>query len=338
MTPTPVPADNDRLRAGLLLLVLGAAIVVALLPFATGLIAIPVLYVIFQPVHQQMPGRKRHPRLAAGLITSLALLLLVLPAGIFGAMVLAQAREVAQDVAQDARTGRLETLRIAGFTVGPAIVSAGNSAVAWLGGSAISLIGTATRQALNLVIALFGLYHLLLRPTEVWRAVSTYLPFSGRTTEKLRARFRNVTTATVIGTGLVAVIQAVLIGTAFWLADIPNALFWSMVTVVLSILPVVGCGLVWAPAAVWLAINGRYPAAVALALLGLLVISNVEFFIRPTVSKRWAHIHPVITLVGALAGVRYFGLLGLLIGPLALSYFFELMAAYRMEYSAEPAE
>ena len=50
------------------------------------------------------------------------------------------------------------------------------------------------------------------------------------------------------------------------------------------------------------------------------------------VFRRWAHIHPLVTLVGALAGVPYFGLLGLLIGPLGLSYLFELIKMYREEY------
>ena len=40
----------------------------------------------------------------------------------------------------------------------------------------------------------------------------------------------------------------------------------------------------------------------------------------------------MITLVGAFAGVRYFGLLGLLLGPLAIAYLFELLHFYRVEY------
>ncbi len=69
-----------------------------------------------------------------------------------------------------------------------------------------------------------------------------------------------------------------------------------------------------------------------LAVWGALVVGNVDYVIRPMVAKRWAHIHPLVTLVGALIGVPHFGLLGLLIGPLALSYFFELIAMYREEY------
>jgi predicted PurR-regulated permease PerM len=53
------------------------------------------------------------------------------------------------------------------------------------------------------------------------------------------------------------------------------------------------------------------------------------------VYRRWAAIHPFITLVGAFAGVQFFGILGLLIGPLALTYFFELINMYREEYLPE---
>lgn len=325
--------DADRQRAGWLLLAMGAALLVALLPFTTGLIAIPVLFVILEPVHQRL-ARRLPPRAAAALTTALATVLIVTPAVLFGALVLGQAREIATQLADGQQLARLQALRIGRLHVGGALADLGSAALAWLGGSALGIIGTATRQALNLVIALFGLYYLLLRPHEVWAAFTVHLPFSPATVERLRTRFRSVTTSTVIGTGLVALIQGVLVGGAFRAAGIPNALFWGLVTVVLSILPVVGSGLVWGPAAVWLLANGRVAWGVGLALLGLVIVGNMDFFVRPAVSRRWAHIHPVTTLVGALAGVQYFGLLGLLIGPLALSCFFELLNAYRAEYPA----
>jgi predicted PurR-regulated permease PerM len=62
------------------------------------------------------------------------------------------------------------------------------------------------------------------------------------------------------------------------------------------------------------------------------VVGNVDNVIRPFVFRRWAQIHPFITIIGAFAGIQYFGLLGLLIGPLAISYFFELIRMYRAEY------
>jgi predicted PurR-regulated permease PerM len=62
------------------------------------------------------------------------------------------------------------------------------------------------------------------------------------------------------------------------------------------------------------------------------MVGNVDNVIRPLVFRRWAQVHPFVTVIGAFMGLRYFGLLGLLIGPLAISYFFELIRMYRVEY------
>jgi len=102
--------------------------------------------------------------------------------------------------------------------------------------------------------------------------------------------------------------------------------------VVLAILPVVGSGLVWGPGALALALEGNYGRAIGIAVWGILVVGNVDNVLRPMVFRRWARIHPFITIIGAFAGIQYFGLLGLIIGPLAISYFFELIQMYRAEY------
>ena len=76
----------------------------------------------------------------------------------------------------------------------------------------------------------------------------------------------------------------------------------------------------------------RYGWAVALAIWGMVAVGQVDNLIRPWVFRRYASIHPFVTIIGAMMGISYFGLLGLLIGPLAISYFFELIRMYRQEY------
>jgi predicted PurR-regulated permease PerM len=93
--------------------------------------------------------------------------------------------------------------------------------------------------------------------------------------------------------------------------------------------------LVWGPGVLALAIEGKYGMAIGLAIWGVLVVGNVDNIIRPMVFRRWAQIHPFITIIGAFAGINYFGLLGLIIGPLAISYFFELIRMCREEYLQE---
>jgi predicted PurR-regulated permease PerM len=166
----------------------------------------------------------------------------------------------------------------------------------------------------------------------VWLDARPYIPFSEENTEKLGRRFKDVTVSTVIGTGVVAAIQGALLGFAFWVAGLPNGLFWGVVTMAFAILPVVGSGLIWGPAAIVLYMQGRPVAAILLFVWGAIIVGSVDNFIRPLIYRRFSTIHPLITLIGAIGGVAHFGLLGLLIGPLALSYLFELIRMYREEF------
>jgi predicted PurR-regulated permease PerM len=325
--------ESNHERAAVLILALCVGLIIALAPYATGLIGIPVLYVVFEPAHAWL---RRHvgAETAATLVIVLVVFVIAVPGASFAGLVVREAQQIADGVLQNPLLGRLSTLQIGNVDVGAQLTDLGSKAVSWIGSSAFGLLGTATRTVMNLVISLFGLFYLLLRPAEVWDACQPYIPFSAANTEKLRTRFRDVTHSTVIGTGLTAAVQGTLLGVGFWVVGLPEAVFWGVVTMVVSILPVVGSGLIWGPAAIVLLLDHRYPAAVGMALWGVIVVGNVDFVIRPMVFRRWAQIHPLVTLVGALAGLPYFGLLGLLIGPLALSYVFELLKMYGEEYMA----
>jgi predicted PurR-regulated permease PerM len=326
--------DSKQQRAAIIILLLGVGIVLALSPYVTGLIGAIVFYVVFAPINQHLRRRMR-PSMAAGIVVAIVLLVLVIPSVPLAGAIIGQAQDLASGVVNNPILSRVSELRIGQYNVGAQVASIGQQVLSWLGTSAFSLIGTATRLALNMTISIFGLFFLCTKPEETWNFVRPYIPFSAENTERLRTRFRDVTTSTLIGTGLTSVIQGVLVAIGFAVTGLPNAIFWGVLTVVFAILPVVGSGVIWVPGAVILGLNDRWGAAIGLAIWGVVIVGNVDTVIRPMVFRRWAQVHPFITLVGALGGVRYFGILGLLIGPLALSYFFELINMYREEYLSE---
>jgi predicted PurR-regulated permease PerM len=326
--------ESKRDRAAFLIFVLGLGLAWALWPFSTGLVGAPVLYVVFAPVHRWL-AKRVNPKLAAGLVVVLGIVLVLGPGAAFLTIIANEAQDIASGVIRSPLLSRLRELRVGPYDIGAQIESAGSRLVSWIGSSALGLIGTATRLGIQLTIAFFGLYYLLLAPKTAWRGVRPFIPFSAGNAERLRDRFRDVTISTLIGTGLTAAVQGLLVGLAFAVAGIPNALFWGVVTVILAILPVVGSGLVWGPGAIALAVEGQTAMAIGMAAWGIIVVGNVDNIIRPMVFRRWAQIHPFITIIGAFAGINYFGLLGLLIGPLAISYFFELIRMYKAEYLPE---
>lgn len=323
--------DTKKERAALILALLAVGLAIALRPYVSGLLGGPVLYVLFAPFHRALS--KSMPRtLAAGLVILTAFLIIVLPGIWLIGMLVGQAQDVAAGLVNSTLLARISLLRVGQFEVGPQLASIGKELITFLGGSALGFIGTATRFTLNLLFTFFGLYYLLLHPSAVWRAVEPYIPFSRDNVDILKQRFISLTYATVVGTGLIALVQGTLVGIGFWVTGLNDPVFWGVVTMVFGILPLVGAGIIWVPAAISLFLSGHPGKAIGLIILGVVVVANVENVIRPYVFKRYSEVHPMVTLVGAVLGVSYFGLIGLLIGPLALSYFFELTRMYREEY------
>ena len=326
--------DTDRQRAAWLIFALGLALLYALWPFSTGLIGAPVLYVVMAPLHREL-SRHMPVRVAAAIVVVLGIVLVLGPGVSVVGLVAAEAQDMATGVIRSPLLARISRIRVGPYQVGAQLEQIGSQIVSFIGASALGLIGTATRVGIQLTIAFFGLFYLLIAPEASWRAVRPFIPFSAASAEILRRRFGDVTVSTLVGTGLTALIQGLAVGLAFWVLGLSNPLFWGVVTVIFAILPVVGSGLVWGPGAASLAMEGRWGAAIGLAIWGIIVVGNVDNVIRPLVFRRWAQIHPFVTVMGAFMGLRYFGLLGLLIGPLAISYFFELIRMYRVEYLSD---
>ncbi|HKB54737.1 MAG TPA: AI-2E family transporter, partial [Ramlibacter sp.] len=141
-----------------------------------------------------------------------------------------------------------------------------------------------------------------------------------------------ITQATILGMLATAITQGTMVALGFWLVGLPNVLVWGVVTGLVSILPVVGSAIVWGPGVLVLLASGRYVAAALLLAIGIIVVSNIDNVVRPMVYRRVSGLHPLVTLVGAFAGVRLLGLAGLLLGPLAISSFFEIVRMYGQEY------
>lgn len=326
--------DTKHQRAAWLVAILGVILIVALFPYASGLLGAPVLYVAVARLHERLVRHIKIRPLAAIIIIVLVLVGLVLPMVWLVTLLVGQAHGAASAILASPLLQRIGALQVGAFDVGPQLKQAGSEVVSFLAGSAFSLLGTATRITINLLLTMFGLYYLLMDPGAAWGGLRPFIPFSDANVAILRDRFAAVTNATIIGTGLSALIQGTLMWLAFVVFGLPNAVFWGAVVVMFSLLPVVGSGLVWAPAALVLFSDGRAGAAVGMVIWGIIMGVMVDYLIRPYVSNRYAQIHPLITLAGAIAGVSYLGIIGLLIGPLALSYFFELLTMYQKEYLA----
>lgn len=328
--PSPQP---PRVGARALTIALLAGVAILLLPFISGLMGAGILYVIAEPLLRRFSARRT--RRVAALATVLVLLaVLVIPGVWIFTELLLQIPDAIRGLQRSAAYQQLLVLQIGDLDIGGQVQAATSDVVRWSSRQTLALLGGVMGATINLVIALFGTYYLLMSGDRLWEHSRRMLPFCPTTSEVLRVRFHRVTEAMVIGVVVTGASQGTLVGLALWLFGFDHALFWGALTAACSVIPMFGSGIVWLPATGLLLMQGRIGAALGLLLFGSLIVSNVDNAIRLVVYNRVSQIHPMVTLVGAFAGVNAFGLAGLLIGPLVLLYAIELLRIYENGESA----
>lgn len=315
-----------------MLIVLGVALVWSMLPFAAGIFGAAVLYVLSVPAYRWMVTKRVPKGTAASLTLLIVLLVLLVPGGALVNVLLDEVPAAVRGLNAAPLIERLQGLRVGPVNIGEQLGRASGSITSWASSQLLGIVGGVASGTLNLVIALLGLYYLLISADDVWPRVKQYLPFTHEDSEDLRQKFYQVTLATALGMVVVAVVQGTLVGIAFSVLGLPNAVVWGTVAAIGSILPLVGSALVWVPGSITLFALGQTGEAIGLALFGGVVVSNIDNIMRPMVQKRVGNLHPLTTLLGAFAGVQYAGLIGVLLGPLAITWFFELLVIYDKEY------
>lgn len=308
--------------------VLAAAGALLLVPFISGLLGAAVLYVLTAPLLDGVVTLRRRRIVAFGLMFA-CFFALVLPGVWLLGELLAQIPDAVREVQGSQAVQRMMALRLGDIEVGTLARRAGGDLLSWSSRQSMVAASGVLSATLNLIIALFGAYYLLTAPPTAWPRLRAALPLAPATLEMLRQRFHRVTEAMVLGVVLASLSQGALVGAALAVLGFPHYLLWGAATAIASILPVFGSGLVWLPASAVLFAHDRLGAAVFLLAYGTLLVSNVDNALRLVVYHRVSQIHPMVTLVGAFAGMRAFGFAGLLLGPLVLSYTIELIAVHR---------
>ena len=327
-----ITPPTGKYRAAVILIILGASILWAMLPFAPGIFGAAIFYVLTVNGYRWLLARRVPKALAATLMLGLVLVLILVPGSALVTVLIDEIPAAIKGLDTGPLVQRLQGLRLGPVNVGEQVSRASGGIGAWVSAQVLGAVGGAARGTLNLVIALLGLYYLLIAAEDVWPRVKRFLPFSDEDSEELRLKFYGVTMATALGVVVVAVAQGVLVGIAFAVLGLPNAIVWGTITAIASVLPLVGSALVWVPGAIVLFATGHVPQAVGLSIFGAVIVSNVDNVMRPMVSRRVGNLHPLTTLLGAFAGIEYIGLIGVLLGPLAITRFFELLSIYDRSY------
>lgn len=341
----PLPADRARWMALVAITSLALYLCWKLLqPFLSVLLWASVLALLFRPLTRLLE-RKLPPSVAASFTLLLVLLAVIVPVGLLSLALSRELVNFAQAAPEKVRrllddSGLATSLQTLATRFGlevdlPALLRREpleEHLSEWgqrLARSTFSVLGGFFGALVQLAFILFTLFFLLRDGPSLAKAVRGFIPLEDRDTDHLFSRMESVVRASVLGVLAIATVQGLLGGLAFAVLGLPSPLLWGTIMTILAILPLVGTGLVWGPAALLLAFEGRYLAAAALALFGLLVIGSVDNFLRPRLVGQRTQMHELVIFFSVLGGLRVFGMLGIVLGPVVVAGTLVLFEAFR---------
>ncbi|MWG36330.1 AI-2E family transporter [Halomarina oriensis] len=306
-----------------LLLVFGGVTALLFLPFSQYVLLAGLLGYVLFPFSRRLAALVGRT-LGAGITVVLALVSVVAPFAFVFVVALAQAQSLVSGLTRssvvDTSDAVLDRLGVEMGTMElvDLLTEAVQTGSQGLLGNVYTLVGQTTHLLIGTVVFLFVFYYLLRDGDRLVAWVRDVTPLSRAETDDLIERFDRLLWASLVGTVVVAAVQAVLTGIAFNLLGFTNAVFWTLVTFLLSLLPVIGASVVWIPASAYLLFVGRIADAVVLLVVGTFVISGSDNVIRPFVVHRGAQLNTGLVVVGIFGGLALFGFLGLFVGPVVV--------------------
>jgi predicted PurR-regulated permease PerM len=261
-----------------------------------------------------------------------ALVVIILPFTALTLLLVNRIRQYAQDTAQIMTVlHAIEHKTDYVFTNEQNVRSMVQQGLAWFSRQLPLLASGLLHFAVIIGLMLFTLYFMYMREEPFLRGLRRYLPFRASTLEELGESQRNNVNANVLGQALISLVRPCSPGLTLWVFQVPDALFWGVVAFFMAFVPVLGTPLVWGPATLLKFSQGATGQGVGILLVGIIVVMNIDNLLRIMLARRIGDIHPLITLAGVLLGVEIFGILGLVLGPLLLSYFLVLMKVFERE-------
>ena len=332
----PETSQIDRDRAARVRVVLlaagtlgGVALCFALaLPFLGAMTSALTFAILFEPLHARIERALGRPTPAA-LISVLAILVIVaVPSSLVLQRLVAETVSGAYLVQRKVAAGEVQQIladypRLApiGQWLQEQIdVSALLSALAsWLSNIGASFLRGSVAQATSVAITFYLLFYFLRDRFAIRRVILDLSPLTPTETERIFARVADTVRAIVYGTVAVAIVQGTLGGLMFWILGLAAPLFWGSVMAILSVVPVLGSFVVWIPAAILLALDGRWGEAIVLSLWGALVVGNIDNILRPMLVGNRLQLHTVPAFISMIGGLLVFGAPGFVLGPIIVT-------------------
>lgn len=329
--------NNDKLKqAGFLAVIfmLGALLFWLLRGFVSGFLGAVVFYILLRrPLFFLTEKKKWNQTLATLLLMLVSFIVLVIPVFLMTYMLadklsygISHYEEFLRIIKNWAATisDRFGVDLLSEQTISALAAKAGE----FLPGLVSATAGT----LIDVFVLYFLLFFMLTSARSIELKVKSFLPFKDENNKLLTDELKNMTISNSVGIPVLGVLQAVVALIGYLIFGVDEPFFWAVLTGLCSLLPIVGTLIVWIPLSIYLYVQGMHWQCFALLGYGGLVITNIDNVFRIMVQKRIDDVHPLVTTLGVVVGLSLFGFVGLIFGPLLVSYFILLLRIYQNEY------
>ncbi|MDD3178596.1 MAG: AI-2E family transporter [Candidatus ainarchaeum sp.] len=329
----------NKIISIILLSIIGLFLIYYLYPYINGFLGAIILATLFIPLQKLFVNKfKINSKISAIIIIILTLALIIIPSF----FIIKTAYIEGTQIINNTNTTFFKEIKSLNLNIplinfDKIVLDFIPKFTNWITHFFISGINNVVKSVITIIIMYFVLFYLLVYYKENKVLLKKLLPFNNKNSDILLIEFKKITYATIIATGLVAVFQGFLLSLSFYFLGINYAVYWGILAAILSFLPVVGIPLIWIPYAIFYLLKNNIYLAIAIIVIGLF-INYSEYFIRPLLQKKMGNLHPLVSIIGIFVGIPAFGIIGIVIGPLLISYFILIYKIFKEEYIYENSD
>ena len=332
---------NERLRQILILMLILALFILLisqLTLFIPGLLGGLTLYILSRTLYFRLIFKQKWKKGWTALLFILGYLLIIaLPVYFSITLASPKIRALAENQEQIIKSIESVSQKVEQKT-GFSIFTAQNAkTIAQKVSALIPLILNSTMVLLtNLIMMFFLLYYLLVHGSATERYLGKIIPLKHENVSLLAGETKMMIKANALGIPIICIIQGAVATLGYWIFGVEDWGLWGFVTGVFAFFPLVGTMIVWVPLVGFLFVQGSNWPALGLTIYSFIVTGNVDYLARLKLMKYMGDVHPMVTVLGVIVGLNLFGFIGLVFGPLLVSYFLIMVKIYINEFDKNP--
>ncbi len=292
--------------------------------------AVILVFVTF-PLYKKLKSKLKSRILSASILLICMLLILVIPSFFITFKLFIQVKEIFTNL----QVTQLEAIgeKISTFTginVKENIANLSSNIISYVVSNIFKLTRAVANLLIGLFIMMFTMFYLYLDGERIAGEIKRMMPLSKKYQDYLFNKTYQVMQAILLGIFFTAIMQGFFGGIGFYLFGISNSLFWGFVMMFFSLIPFLGPHFIYIPASLFLMYKGNIWTGIVLLIYGIIIVSNLDNLIRPRIVRIKAKIHPLTVILGVIGGISLFGIVGMVLGPLILALFIELVKVYNL--------